>query len=165
MNSGLAWIVPCAGALAAGAWLYAGTSDATPQRPTLDIGDAALVATGRAVYARHCTACHGAQLEGQPDWKRLGADGRLPAPPHDASGHTWHHPDAYLIRIVRDGFTPGVDRPAGYRSNMPAYRSVLGDAEIVAVLTYIKSTWPIDYQDWQEATNKPGAKTQGAHQK
>ena len=59
----------------------------------LDTGDAQVLATGKAVYERHCAACHGANLEGQPNWRSRDPSGRLPAPPHDASGHTWHHPD------------------------------------------------------------------------
>ncbi len=95
---------------------------------------------GAALYAGHCASCHGAQLEGQPDWRERGPDGRLPAPPHDASGHTWHHPDALLERIVRDGTAAVVG--GGYQSDMPGFGDVLSDAEIRAVLDYIKSTWP-----------------------
>ena len=50
--------------------------------------DAAVLAQGQRVYVAHCAACHGAQLESQPNWRERGPDGRLPAPPHDASGHT-----------------------------------------------------------------------------
>ena len=39
---------------------------------------------GRQVYADQCATCHGAHLEGQPDWKTPLPSGRLPAPPHDA---------------------------------------------------------------------------------
>jgi mono/diheme cytochrome c family protein len=94
---------------------------------------------GRAVYVEHCAACHGARLEGQPDWQVRGPDGLLPAPPHDASGHTWHHGDDTLFRIVRDGMAALVP---GYRTTMPAYAGVLSDAEIRDVLAWIRSTWP-----------------------
>ena len=80
------------------------------------------------------------QLEGQPNWRQRGPDGLLPAPPHDASGHTWHHSSAHLIEMTR----LGPQRFAGpdYRSAMPAYEGTLSEAEIVAVLSFIKSTWP-----------------------
>ncbi len=39
------------------------------------------LALGRGVYQTHCAACHGADLEGQPNWRQRGADGLLPAPP------------------------------------------------------------------------------------
>jgi mono/diheme cytochrome c family protein len=94
---------------------------------------------GRAVYVEHCAACHGARLEGQPDWQVRGPDGLLPAPPHDASGHTWHHGDDTLFRIVRDGMAALVP---GYRTTMPAYAGVLSDAEIRDVLAWIRSAWP-----------------------
>ena len=29
-----------------------------------------------------------------------------------------------------------------YPNNMPAYKDILSDEEIIAVLSYIKSTWP-----------------------
>ena len=48
-----------------------------------------LVALGKRIYAEHCASCHGANLEGQPNWRIRKPDGRMPAPPHDSSGHTW----------------------------------------------------------------------------
>lgn len=102
--------------------------------------DAAVVALGQEVYAAYCAACHGAELEGQPNWRARRPDGLLPAPPHDASGHTWHHPGDHLIRLTKYG--PQVFAGPGYRSEMPAFDGILSDAEIVAVLSFIKSTWP-----------------------
>lgn len=98
------------------------------------------VAAGAAVYADYCAACHGAALEGQPDWTERDADGYLPAPPHDQTGHTWHHADALLIDIVTRGTEAIVG--GGYRSNMAGYEGVLSEQEILDVLAYIKSTWP-----------------------
>jgi mono/diheme cytochrome c family protein len=102
--------------------------------------DPEVVAQGRALYADHCAACHGANLEGQPDWRQADADGYLPAPPHDETGHTWHHPDALLVEITRDGTEAVVG--GGYRSNMAGFGGNLSDDEIIAVLAFIKSTWP-----------------------
>lgn len=98
------------------------------------------VALGRSVYADHCAACHGAELEGQPDWQTRNADGRMPAPPHDASGHTWHHAEEQLFWIVKRGIE--LYASPGYRSDMPAFAATLSDEEIWAVLAYIKSSWP-----------------------
>jgi len=99
------------------------------------------VALGAEIYGDHCAACHGADLEGQvPDWRSPGPDGRLPAPPHDASGHTWHHADLLLFRITKYGTEALIG--GDYRSNMIGFGDVLSDAEIIAVLAYIKSTWP-----------------------
>ena len=109
--------------------------------PRIDAQDAKNVAAGKAIYARHCAACHGANLEGQPNWRRRLPNGRLPAPPHDASGHSWHHPDALLFGIVKNGLVPPY-APAGYASDMPAFGGVLSDEQILAVLAYIQSRWP-----------------------
>lgn len=116
----------------------------------IDPSDQALVARGKEVYANNCAACHGANLEGQPEWRKRQANGRLPAPPHDESGHTWHHPDAQLIDIVKNGLVPGRTAPAGYESDMPAYGQSLSDADIVAVLAFIKSAWPREALDAQK---------------
>ena len=114
-----------------------------------DASDPALVALGAAVYGEHCASCHGEDLEGEPDWRRRKADGTLPAPPHDATGHTWHHSDDMLFRLVRDG--PAAIAGSGYRSAMPAYAGILEDREIRAVLAYIKSRWPADIREAQAA--------------
>lgn len=94
---------------------------------------------GQEVYAANCASCHGANLEGQPDWRRRNENGRMPAPPHDASGHTWHHADRPLFTITKLGVGAVVP---GYESDMPAFEGILSDDEIMAVLAWIKSTWP-----------------------
>ena len=95
---------------------------------------------GRKVYATHCAACHGMKLEGQPDWRKPLANGRMPAPPHDDSGHTWHHPDEVLFAITKHGLVPPY-APQGYQSDMPAFGGALSDDDIRAVLAYIASHW------------------------
>lgn len=110
-------------------------SEADPQNPRQ-------VALGMSVYTARCASCHGAQLEGQPNWRDKLPGGRMPAPPHDASGHTWHHPDAVLFGITKHGLIPGKYAPPSYQSDMPAFGGTLSDEEIWAVLAYIKSSWP-----------------------
>ncbi len=102
--------------------------------------DAAQVALGAKVYAENCAACHGARLEGQPDWRRPLANGRMPAPPHDESGHTWHHTDEALFGMTKHGLVPNY-APKGYESDMPAFGEKLRDEEIWAVLAFIKKHW------------------------
>lgn len=111
-------------------------------------------ALGRELYLAHCASCHGENLEGQPNWQTPKLDGRLPAPPHDASGHTWHHPDDVLFRITKHGMSAVV---AGHQSDMPGYAGVLSDTEIVAVLDYIKSTWPERERRYQEMRSRAGS--------
>lgn len=103
---------------------------------------------GTRLYSEHCASCHGISLEGQANWKARRPDGKLPAPPHDASGHTWHHSDKQLITIIRDGLATIVP---GYVTDMPAYGSVLSDAEIRAILQYIKDEWPERERAYQSA--------------
>jgi mono/diheme cytochrome c family protein len=98
------------------------------------------VALGRKLYAQHCSSCHGARLEGHPDWQEPLPNGRMRAPPHDESGHTWHHTDEVLFAITKNGVVPPFAR-AGYQSDMPAFGSALSDEEIWAVLAFIKSYW------------------------
>lgn len=111
-------------------------------RSSIDPTDKALVATGKRVYESHCGSCHGANLEGQAGWRERLPNGRMPAPPHDASGHTWHHPDAVLFGIVKEGLVPGKYAPPKYESDMPAFGGRLSDEEIRAALAYVKSRWP-----------------------
>ncbi len=102
--------------------------------------DPAQIARGEKIYAQHCASCHGAKLEGQPEWRRRLPNGRMPAPPHDESGHTWHHPDGVLFGMTKNGLKPPY-APPGYDSDMPAFAGKLSDDEISAVLAYIKSHW------------------------
>ncbi|WP_342236201.1 c-type cytochrome [Inquilinus sp. OTU3971] len=119
--------------------------------PRVDPRDPAQVSAGAAVYARSCAVCHGVNLEGQPNWQSRLPSGRLPAPPHDASGHTWHHPDSVLFEIVKNGF--GKIVPSGYESDMPTFAGVLTDQQIADVLAYIKSRWPGEVQARQARAN------------
>jgi mono/diheme cytochrome c family protein len=114
--------------------------------------DAKLIAMGKEIYLSQCASCHGENLEGQPNWRQRNEDGLLPAPPHDASGHTWHHSDQLLFEITKFGLAKisGLD---DLKSDMPIYEDVLKDREIIAVLSYIKSTWPADIQKRHDQLN------------
>ena len=114
-----------------------------------DAGDPRLVARGRIVYQQNCASCHGARLEGQPNWRQPKKDGTLPAPPHDVTGHTWHHSDQMLFEVTKYGSASVAG--AGFKSAMPVYADVLADGDIWAVLAFIKSHWPADIQAAQSA--------------
>ncbi len=109
------------------------------------------VETGKTLYLANCASCHGANLKGQPDWMKRLPSGRLPAPPHDESGYTWHHSDKQLFTIVKFGLAAIAP---DYESDMPAFDGVLTDAQIRAVLDYIKSTWPERARKYQEDRSK-----------
>lgn len=102
--------------------------------------DPATIQLGQQLYAANCASCHGANLQGQPDWKHRLASGRMPAPPHDVTGHTWHHSDRDLFNLTKLGVAAVMGD--GYESDMPAFGDKLSDDDIKAVLDYIKSTWP-----------------------
>lgn len=123
---------------------------------TIDWRDDAQVAVGAEVYANQCADCHGTDLAGEPNWQVRGPDGMLPAPPHDETGHTWHHPDAQLFALTKYG--PASFAGGDYRSAMPGYEGVLTDEEIAAVLAYIKRQWPpeiLERHDQLNAANQP----------
>ena len=117
-------------------WLLAPGMSVIGADPT----DQERVVLGRTVYGDQCASCHGADLQGQDNWRARNADGTLPAPPHDRTGHTWHHPDRFLFDYTRrGGAAMGIP---GFKSAMPGFREILKDGEIRAVLAYIKSRWP-----------------------
>ncbi|OJU37269.1 MAG: hypothetical protein BGN94_20175 [Rhizobiales bacterium 68-8] len=100
--------------------------------------DPAVTAAGRVLYASHCASCHG-----MPDGSvKPTVNTSAKAPPlHDASGHTWEHPDFALFQLVRDGVAVANCVPLDPEL-MPKFKGIVSDAELVAILSYIKSTWP-----------------------
>lgn len=101
--------------------------------------EAAALQKGQAIYLQHCAACHGPEGRGQFPEAPLEPDatGRIGAPPHNESGHSWHHSDALLIRYVTEGGFSDLTR----FYLMPAFGEVLSDEQILLVIAYIKSMW------------------------
>lgn len=132
--------------------MIAACTPATPSTPPIEsnlaradvaalaqLADEATLAQGQALYLSQCAACHGIDGEGQfPDNPmQPDATGRIGAPPHDKTGHTWHHDDDLLTQIVKEG---GMGTPDRFYP-MPGFGDQLDDAEIDAVLAYIKTMW------------------------
>lgn len=158
------------GLLAVGGGMLAFAPDTAPtpslaaaSAPELTPLNPATVALGELLYAGNCAACHGTNLEGQPDWQQRKPDGKLPAPPHDETGHTWHHTDAQIFEVIKFGLAPiaGPD----YATDMPAYDGILSDTEIEAVIAYMKSRWPEEIRARQARVNaaaqEPGEQADG----
>ncbi|WP_040485804.1 c-type cytochrome [Lutibaculum baratangense] len=149
-NRALAAVAIAAAAGAIGAWaLWPEPEPASLLRP----GDPQVVAAGAKVYAAQCASCHGADLQGEPDWQTRDPDGLLPAPPHDETGHTWHHPDDLLFRITKHGVAEAANLE-GYETRMPAYGGILSDGEIISVLSYIKAQWPAAIRQRHDRMNE-----------
>ena len=115
------------------------------------------IVTGQSLYANNCASCHGANLEGQPNWQSAGADGVLPAPPHDGTGHTWHHDDQLLFEYTKFGGVAALEvrGVTWFNSGMPAFGETLTDDEIWDILAYIRSTWSERERGVQASRNPP----------
>ncbi len=150
-------IIACA-IIVIGIWQYGATpSTATANnnpipKIKLQHDDPKTVFLGKITYFENCASCHGKKLQGQANWRALDDDGYLPAPPHDETGHTWHHSDMNLFLLTKYGV--GYFTKEEYLTRMPRYETLLTDDEIIAVLSYIKSTWNQQIQQKQNGTNR-----------
>ena len=92
---------------------------------------------GRALYEANCASCHGIDGSGQnpDDPYALNEDGLMVAPPHDSSGHTWHHPDQQNFAAV------WVGRQVPGAMPMPGFGGNLTVDEVMQILAYIKTWW------------------------
>ena len=145
-------MVGAAALLIVGGTAYFALTNGTPVAAELRPDDPDAVARGAEIYARACASCHGAKLEGQPNWRSRRPDGKLPAPPHDETGHTWHHPDAMLFDLTKKGPAAMVD--GAYPTDMPGFAESLSDSEIIDVLSFIKSTWPVSVRQRHDLINQ-----------
>ena len=140
------WLIATAAVASAGVAVYVAATF-LGRSGTVELSEAAFAAEGQQIYRDNCASCHGANLEGQPNWRAPLATGGLPAPPHDETGHTWHHPDQQLFAITKFGGQRFA--PTGFQSNMPAFQGQLSDREITAALAFIKSQWPANVRERQ----------------
>jgi mono/diheme cytochrome c family protein len=86
---------------------------------------------GEKIYSRHCSQCHGEQGEG--------AQGAYA--PLAGNRSVLMATSANLIQaILNGGYPPSTkDNPRPY--GMPPFRQALDDAQVAAVLTYIRQAW------------------------
>lgn len=139
-------------ALAAAAGLFLRNSD----DGRLPAANAGTIALGKKVYAEHCSACHGANGEGQPGWETESTPENPLAPPHDATGHTWEHADRAIFRYIKTGILDDICTfpAAAGGTGMPQFNHTLTDAEIKATIAFISSRWPEQVRAMHEAINQ-----------
>jgi mono/diheme cytochrome c family protein len=94
-------------------------------------GNTSIAQAGGKLYEQHCAQCHGEQGRGIP-----GA-----YPPLAGNRAVTMDSTANLVQVVLNGgyapATAGNPRPFG----MPPFVLVLNDAELAALLTYLRSAW------------------------
>ena len=61
------------------------------------------IENGHDNYQEYFASCHGVNLEGRANWRSPYEDGTLPAPPHNATGHTWHNDTETLFDYTKLG--------------------------------------------------------------
>lgn len=106
----------------------------------------AKVARGGKLYQTNCASCHGAQAQGEPNWRQPRADGLNSAPPLNGSGHAWHHPKKMLLRTIKYG-TPGG------KGRMQPWKDKLNDQQIGDITAWFISKWPKEvYASWYKRT-------------
>lgn len=113
--------------------------------------DARQVARGNQLYAQHCATCHGAQLQGQPNWATPTVGGVL-APPLNDAGHAWDHSDADLRRAILRG---SVGKDNAGNQFMPAFVDKLQTDEVEALIVFLKSTWNTQHRVRQLMLSQP----------
>jgi mono/diheme cytochrome c family protein len=112
---------------------YLGDLPQTSTRSAAHLAELAppLRAHGEKMYRDHCADCHGRDGEGTPGtWPALAGNRAV-------TMTSANNP----IRVVLSGgylpATAGNPRPYG----MPPFAQVLGDADVAAVLSYVRNSW------------------------
>ena len=113
-----------------------------------------IIQQGKVIYETRCATCHGRNLKGQAVWNRRRQKKYILGPAHDDTGHTWNHSHQQLFDMVKYGSVPTGD--TDIKGRMPAFRWVLSDEEIWAVLSYIESQWPSDVRAKHDAIEGTG---------
>lgn len=84
---------------------------------------------GAAVYSANCSSCHGAKGEGGV------------GPPLAGNATVTGDPKK-IIHIVKDGLTGTISvNGKSYNGQMPPWKATLSNADISAVISYIRTSW------------------------
>ena len=117
-------------------------SQLTEDVPSVPPIDGPVAAAGMQVYLAHCSTCHGVDLAGATGWQTPDSNGNYPPPPLDNSGHAWHHSTTLLTDIIRDG-------SSAEGSAMVGFSNRLSEAQIAAVVEYLRSAWGPQEREFQ----------------
>ena len=116
-----------------------------------DLRPGAQLARGQGLYNTYCATCHGGPEAPPP--------GLVYPPRHNATGHTFEHPDCELVTIVLDGSNARTralrarEAPPG-SVEMPAFGQRLTRADVAAIVAYIKTMWTPDQVRSQEQVTR-----------
>lgn len=116
-----------------------------------DATDTREVIRGKLVYKEQCASCHGRALQGQPLWQLNDEFTHRRAPALDQTGRAWLLADEALFMVTK--FGRSADQSAPTPSGMPAFKDVLDDRDILAVIAFIKARWPVGLRVLQAARN------------
>ena len=106
---------------------------------------------GKKLYNQYCASCHQVNLSGAKNWKGFDEDGHRKAPPLNGTGHTWHHSDELLHKIIKYGFAKLIK---DYQGKMMGFGENINDEGIDNILSYIKSYWKDDIYEYQLELSK-----------
>ena len=106
---------------------------------------------GKKLYNQYCASCHQVNLSGAKNWKSFDEDGHRKAPPLNGTGHTWHHSDELLHKIIKCGFAKLIK---DYQGKMMGFGENINDEGIDNILSYIKSYWKDDIYEYQLELSK-----------
>lgn len=109
------------------------------------------IAQGEIIYRDNCASCHGANLEGQANWREQQSNGSYPASPLNENGRSWIHSGFQMFDIIKVGGS--TIAPRSINSDMPAFKEKLDNKQIWAVIDYIKSRWPAKIREINETAS------------
>jgi mono/diheme cytochrome c family protein len=89
------------------------------------------VARGKKIYETRCLACHQSDGGGVPNMNA----------PLDGSSNVVGNDIARLVKIIRNGYNERIALDGYYYSNAMTANPDLKDADIAAVLSYVRNNW------------------------
>ncbi len=110
----------------------------------------AQVSLGKSLYTANCAFCHGDKLEGKDGWDGNYPTGGRPALPLDGETAITRLSDQDIMDVTKYGGQPF--SPSEYKNDMPGFEMQLSDADIWAIVAFIKSRWSEDAIERQRET-------------